>query len=284
MFHRHDNRTIHSLSFGSGRGTFVGVAGSFANWEVWAPTFELLSRSWRCVGLDHDGVGLTETTLDAITHERHVETLFAVLDAQGVDRCVVGGHSVNASVAIDAVLRDPTRFDGLVICNGHGWGMDRPDIRSFATALRSNFAAAVDYFVEAVLPESNTDDAKRWLRSAMHRTGPESCARVLEAKYPVDLRGRLAEVSVPTLVLHGTLDAISPDPLGEATTFTREIADATLVVLDGVGHLPLLSRPDEVADTLHDFLTRAIRHRHASAASSRALWELTDVGALVLDH
>jgi pimeloyl-ACP methyl ester carboxylesterase len=125
MFHQHHDRTIHSLSFGSGPGTFVGVAGSFADWEVWAPTFELLSARWRCVGLDHDGVGLTETTLDAITHERHVETLFAVLDAQGVDRCVLGGHSVNASVAVDAVLRDPTRFDGLVVANGHGWGAHR---------------------------------------------------------------------------------------------------------------------------------------------------------------
>lgn len=265
MFHRHHNRTIHSLSFGSGTGTFFGVAGSFADWEVWAPTFERLSRKWRCVALDHDGVGLTDTTLDAITHERHVETLFAVLDARGIDHCVVGGHSVNASVAIDAVLTDPTRFDGLVIANGHGWGMDRPDIKVFAAALRTDFAGAVDFFVEAVLPESGTDDAKRWLRDTMHHTGPERCARVLEAKYPVDLRSRLSEVSVPTLVLHGTLDAISPDPLGEATTFTRELADSTLVVFDDAGHLPLLSRPAAVADALDRFLTHAVGPRSAAA-------------------
>jgi pimeloyl-ACP methyl ester carboxylesterase len=109
MFHHHHRRTIHSPSFGSGAGTFVGVAGSFANWEVWAPTFELLSRSWRCVALDHDGVGLTETSLDAITHERHVETLFAVLDAQGVDPCVIGVRYPSATAA--SVSAQPCRFD-----------------------------------------------------------------------------------------------------------------------------------------------------------------------------
>jgi pimeloyl-ACP methyl ester carboxylesterase len=256
MFHQHDSRTIHSVSFGRGANTFVGIAGSFADWTVWSPTFELLKSRWRCVGFDHDGVGLTDVDVGSIDHDLHVETLFSVLDAQDIERCVVGGHSVNASVAIDAVLRDPLRFNGLVIANGHAWEMDRPEIRSFVDALGTNFDSAVEFFVELVFPEPGSADEKRWLREVMHQTGPAACGRVLEAKYPVDLRRRLAEVSVPTLVLHGALDRMSPDPFGEAVTFQSDIPDAVLVDFDDAGHLPLRTRPREVADVLDAFLNR----------------------------
>ena len=46
MFHILDGRRVHSVSFGAGPGTLVGIAGSFADWEIWAPTFELLSPRW----------------------------------------------------------------------------------------------------------------------------------------------------------------------------------------------------------------------------------------------
>ena len=63
MFHTVDGRIIQSVAFGSGPGTLVGIAGSFASWEIWQPTFEVLSEKWRVVSLDHDGVAATLPTL-----------------------------------------------------------------------------------------------------------------------------------------------------------------------------------------------------------------------------
>jgi pimeloyl-ACP methyl ester carboxylesterase len=256
MFHQIDDHVVRSFSLGTGPTTFVGIAGSFADWEVWAPSFERLSPHTRCIGFDHDGVGLTTTPIDQITHSRHIDTLFSVLDAQGVDRCVLAGHSVNASVALDAVLRQPERFDGLVLANGHAWDMDRPEIKGFVEALRTDFAPTVEFFTHLVLPEPDAETARIWLTRMMHRTGPDACARILESKYPVNLRSLLGQVTVPTLVVHGALDAVSPDSFGEATTFAREIPDATLHVIEEAGHMPLLSRPDAFADAVSAFLTR----------------------------
>jgi hypothetical protein len=56
--------------------------------------------------------------------------------------------------------------------------------------------------------------------------------------------------------VHGSLDAVSPDALGEATTFAREIPGATMHVIDEAGHMPLLSRPDAFADALASFLAQ----------------------------
>lgn len=202
MFHVIGSRRVHSLSFGSGPRTLVAVAGSFANWEIWAPVFERLSPSWRVVSFDHDGVGQTKVPVDEISHERHVETLLSVLDAQEVDRCVVAGDSANAAVTIAAVVASPERFDGLVVANGHAWGFDRPEVRQFVDGLRTNFEGTVDFFVDLVFPEPDSDHLKHWLRDIIHRTGPEPAARILEANYDVDLRPRLAEIRVPTLIIH----------------------------------------------------------------------------------
>lgn len=255
MFHDIGSRRVHSLSFGSGPRTLVAVAGSFANWEIWAPVFERLSPRWRVVGFDHDGVGQTKVPIEEISHERHVETLLSVLDAQEVDRCVVAGDSANAAVAIAAAVASPERFDGLVVANGHAWGFDRPEVRQFVDALRTNFEGTVDFFVDLVFPEADSDHLKLWLRDIIHRTGPESAARILEANYDVDLRSRLTEVTAPTLIIHGELDAISPTALEDAKTLADTIPRASLELLDDAGHLPLLSRPDRVAAILDSSLS-----------------------------
>jgi pimeloyl-ACP methyl ester carboxylesterase len=255
MFHQVADRRVHSLSFGAGPGTLVGVAGSFANWEIWAPVFELLSPRWRVIGFDHDGVGETKVPVEEITHERHVETLFSVLDAQHVERCVIAGDSANAAVAIAAVLSQPERFDGLVVANGHAWGFDRPEVRRFVEAIRAQFEPTVDFFVDLVFPEPDTAHLKQWLRDIIFRTGAEAAARILEANYPVDLRPQLSEVRVPTLIIHGVLDAISPTALDDAQELAAVIPGARLQLLDDAGHLPLLSRPTRVADILDSLLT-----------------------------
>lgn len=255
MFHQVGGRRVHSVSFGAGPQTLVGVAGSFASWEIWAPVFEVLSRRWRVVSFDQDGVGQTKVPVDDITHERHLETLFSVLDAQGIDQCVIAGDSNNAALAIEAVARESERFAGLVVVNGHAWGYDTPDTRRFAAGLRSHFDQTLDFFVEVVFPEPDSEHLKQWLRDIIVRTGPDAAARIVEMFYGLDLRDRIGEIEVPAIVLHGVLDALSPDALDHARQLAS-LLDAEFHLIEGAGHLPLLSRPQEVADHLDAFLAR----------------------------
>jgi pimeloyl-ACP methyl ester carboxylesterase len=267
VFHRVGGRLVHSVSFGAGPGTFVGIAGSFASWEIWEPVFERLSGRWRVVGFDHDGVGQTKVPLREITRERHLETLFGVLDAQGIGRCVLAGDSNNAALAIEAVLEQPDRFDGLVIVNGHAWGFDRPATRRFAGALRTDFDRALDFFVAQVFPEPDSEHLQAWLRDVIVRTGA-AAARIVEIFYGVDLRPRLGEVTVPATVVHGVLDALTPSTLEDATRLAAAL-HADLRLLEGAGHLPLLSRPGEVAEILDEVLARCCLAEEPGAALRR---------------
>ena len=255
MFHRVGDRWVHSLSFGDGPGTFVGVAGSFANWEIWAPLFERMSPRWRTVGFDQDGVGQTKVPLDQITREQQLETLFSVLDAQDVERCVIAGDSNNTTLAIQAVLAAPERFQGLVVVNGRAWDFESPDVHRFVAGLHDHFEATIEFFVKVVFPEPDSEHLQAWLHDIIRRTGPEATARIIESYFGIDLRDRLGEVAVPAMVIHGDQDALSPTANDDA----RELADrlgGELRVLEGAGHLPLLSRPDEVASHVDEFMRR----------------------------
>jgi len=157
-------------------------------------------------------------------------------------------------VAIEAVLRQPERFDGLVIVNGSAWGFDRSGRQRFVTGIREDFDGTLDFFVDLVFPEPNSGHLKQWLRDIIVRTGPDGVARILESYYQVDLRDRLGDIRVPTMVIHGMLDALSESSLEDAQELADAIPSSELHLLENAGHLALLSSPESVAELLGTFL------------------------------
>lgn len=67
---------------------------------------------------DHRGAGASTFPAESIDPAALVDDVFAVLDHYGIERCVLAGESLGALTATMAVLRDPARFDGLVLVDG----------------------------------------------------------------------------------------------------------------------------------------------------------------------
>ena len=105
-------------SFGSGPRTLVAHGGWVGSGELWHAPFELLSTNWRCVTYDHRGTGGSLVREQPITFEHLVQDLFRVLDALKIEQCVLAGESSGAFVVLEAALRQPQRFTGLVIVDG----------------------------------------------------------------------------------------------------------------------------------------------------------------------
>jgi pimeloyl-ACP methyl ester carboxylesterase len=78
----------------------------------------------------------------------------------------------------------------------------------------------------------------------------------VESFYGVEVRELLGTLDLPALAIHGQLDEINP------VEGAREIAErppeAELVVLDGAGHVPTLSRPQQVSQAIADFIERRL--------------------------
>lgn len=256
MFDRIDGDLVHSVAFGRGPGTLVAISGSIGSWEIWQQPIEILSERWCAIGLDHGGVGQTRMPAERIAFEQRVDTVIGVLDARGVERCVLAGDSSNVAAALAVALKVPERIAGLVLVSGAAWNFDRPETRGFVAAMRADFERTLASFARLCLPEDGDGHLKAWLVDIIRRTGRDACCRLIESYYEVDLRPRLAEIAIPATVVHGALDRLYPDSLEDAQCLARMLPDATLSVLDDAGHVPTLSRPRELAALIDALMRR----------------------------
>lgn len=254
--------------------SIVAHGGWVGSGELWAAPFEQLSRTWRTVTYDHRGSGATRSRAPRITFELLVDDLFRVLDALGIATCVIAAESMGAMVALEAVLREPQRFTGMVIVGGRYTGERTPGRDRLIAGCQADFAATMDAFVNACVPEADADAERAWGRRIVDRSNGVAAVELLTCVEGLDFTSRLGEIGIPTLVLHGRQDVIAP--LAAAETLAARIPDATLVVAEDAGHVPTLTRPAWIAEQIDGFfaggLTQEAERRPGRRTSaSRAL-------------
>jgi pimeloyl-ACP methyl ester carboxylesterase len=178
-------------------------------------------------------------------HRRAGEETSAVIDALGLGRPVVWGHSDGAVIALLMVLAQPDRLAGLVVEATHFF-RDKPASRAFFTAMIEN-PDSLGERVTSVLAREHGDD---W-REVIRRNG--AAWRRIADEWPtseVDLYGgRLPELRVPALVIHGGRD-LRTEP-GELEALRAAMGPARFEVLADGGHSPHSQR------TTADEVTRA---------------------------
>lgn len=210
----------------------------------------MMQSRWRCISYDHRGAGASTFPPESITPMALVDDVFAVLDHFSVDRCVLAGESLGALTAVAAVLRDPSRFVGLVLVDGVPFtdGVVDPGERE---AMMSDFPGYVKAFVAACVPEPDSEHLRRWAEQILLRAHPAAAAEMRESHVAAAIRPDYGGVSVPTLVVHGELDHIVP--LNAGHYVAGAIAGATLEILPGAGHVPSVTQPAALVATIDNW-------------------------------
>jgi sigma-B regulation protein RsbQ len=248
MFIEVNQHLLNVVSFGTGPTTILGLGGWVGNWEVWQQPFERLSTRWRCVSFDHRGSGESVVPAEHITPEGLVDDVFGVMRALGIGRCILAGESLGAFVALQAALRDPAKFSGLVLVDGAP-AVTADVAQPLIDGTKRDFEATLSKFVDGCIPEPDSDHLRRWGRDILRRADARAAARIFDCYLerpppPADLE----RISMPTLVIHGTKDAIVPLRVGQ--WMAKKIPNARLVTMEGVGHVPTVTRPHEVVDAI----------------------------------
>lgn len=255
MYLRSENASIMMTAFGDGPRTIVAHGGWVGSGELWFPVFEYLSRRWRTVTYDHRGTGATISTAPKITFDLLVDDLFRVLDALHIDRCVLAGESAGAAIVLEAVLRHPSRFDGLVIVDGRYVGERTTQLERMLQGCRSDFDATMDAFVNACVPEADCAAERAWGKLIVKRSNGQAAIELVECLDGIDIASRLPTLSIPTLVIHGSRDVITPVVSSER--LVSLLPYATLAIAEGAGHVPTITRPYWVAEKIEQFAAAA---------------------------
>lgn len=252
MFINVGDAKIYTTAFGSTTSpVIVGIGGWIGSWELWAEPFSILSQSWHTIAYDHRGAGATIAPVESIAFKRLVDDVFAVLDAYNVENCVLAAESAGALTALGAALKHPERITGLVSVDGMYFRDTPPEKDLFLLGLRKAYSATLDSFVETCIPESDSDHIKRWGRQIIDRASQEAAIALYRSAGEIDLRNELSLISQPTLILHGEADGIVP--VNEARQLSEILPNAKLSILPGAGHVPTMTRPQEIAHEIMNF-------------------------------
>lgn len=253
MFITHGDTRIFATAFGpKSAPTILAMGGWIGSWEDWIETLSPLSENWRVIAYDHRGSGITITPGSTITFDTLIDDVFRVMEAYKIERCVLAAMSMGAAVAIGAALRHPEAITALVLANSidlRDSAEDKPD--DFLAALRHAYPRALEGFIQACVVEPDSEHIRQWGRHILNRASQEAAIRLYELSKTIHLQEDLPRVTQPTLLIHGDKDQIAP--LESAEWLVHALPKAVLNVIHNAGHVPILTRPDEVAQAIEFF-------------------------------
>lgn len=192
---------------------------------------EALGERYRFLMPDRTGYGKSPPIdeLPPRFHEGAAREMERFLDGMGIGRCTLWGHSDGAVIAVIMALREPERYEALVLEAMH---LDRvkPRSRAFFTMMAEN----PDGFGERIAAKLEADHGARW-RDVL-RAGGRAWLEIAATPDESFFDHRLQELRVRTLLLHGSQDPRT-EP-GELDRVRREVPNATIEIIPGGGHSP----------------------------------------------
>ena len=224
-----DDVTLAYRSAGSGQAVLciqgVGVAG-----DGWNPQVDALAQRYRVITFDNRGVGATPRGTGRVTIERMAADAVAILDAEGIHRCHLLGHSMGRLIALAVALSAPARAQSLaLLCTfADGAGPTRPTLRMIALGLPTRIgtrrmrrlAMQRMLFPDEYLRHVDRAALAERLNHLFGRDlgeAPPIVDEQLKAMGRYDATPRLSELAaIPTLVVSGRHDPIAPPAFGRA--------------------------------------------------------------------
>ncbi len=248
-------RMHYGMQGESGSRTVILLHGYTDSSYSWTRVAPLLPESWRVFALDLRGHGDTEKPESGYTAQAMAADVVAFMDAMGVERATIVGHSGGGLIAQRVMLDAPERVERAVIMSSIAAGAHIVDYGPFIDAIMAlsdpvdpAFARAFQEstvaqpvpaaFMDRVVAESLKLPARVWQAYAQG---------VLTAPVPEGLKS----VRIPTMIIWGELDAIVPR-VSQDVLLT--IPGSKLVVHEGIGHAPHWEDPARAARDLIGFI------------------------------
>jgi 3-oxoadipate enol-lactonase len=243
----------------------MGMSGTHLSWGE--PFLDGLRKQFEVCVYDHRGVGHSSATQPGFTIADLADDAAGLLDVIGWDTAHVVGISMGGMIAQEVALRHPERIRTLTL------GCTYPGGPGSALASQETMGK--------LMQGMSSGDSEQAVRASWEVNvsrafaGDEAAftafrAAALELPVPVDVimaqaqavmghdaSDRLADITAPTLVIHGTADEMLP--VANASIIAEKIPDSRLEIFDGVGHIFFQERPQDSVRLIVDHAREAGR-------------------------
>jgi pimeloyl-ACP methyl ester carboxylesterase len=245
---------IHVEEQGSGDLTLVFLHYWGGSTHTWKYVTASLAKSYRTVALDHRGWGDSDAPATGYTLADHAADALGVIDALGVQRYIVIGHSMGGKVAQFLASRRPTGLVGLVLLGSAlPTSLEFPPEVLEAVVKAYSTRASVDALIDQMLITKpiNAADREQVIVDSL-RGAPQAKEAWPRRTGQEDISAAVSAIEVPTLAIYGEFDQVHTAESAKAELIPR-IPNAVLQVLSATGHLSPLESPTELVVLIDQF-------------------------------
>jgi len=247
----------HHLAAGPKDGPVLLLLGSLgSDLSMWEPQVGALAERLRVISVDLRGHGGSPVPDGPYSLEELGEDVVLLLDCLGIERASICGVSLGAMIAMQVGAGAPERVERLVLCCAsarlgppEAWAARAARVRAEGTGAIAAEVVGRWFTAAFAEREPRTVERMRAMIAAVPATGYASCCEAIEG---MDLRGRLAAIEAPTLVLSASEDPATPAPHGRL--IAEGIADSRFVEIERAAHLASFEQPARINEQILEHL------------------------------
>jgi aminoacrylate hydrolase len=236
----------------------TGLGGNASHWREQVPAF---AQSFDTIVYDHRGIGRSDHDKIVYSVDKMAADAVALLDALGIDRAHVVGHSTGGAIAQILALERPERLAAIVIAASWTkadayfrrlFAMRRETLERFGPA--SYMAASSLFLYPSFYIARHDETLKRVEAQMLAAFSPaEITLSRIDAILQFDRTAELGRIATPTLVIGTGDDLVTPTYFSEE--LARAIPGATLAILPQGGHFSNIVFPRAFNEIVIEFLT-----------------------------
>ena len=272
-----DGGIVHLLQRGEGRPILL-LHGVTLSAKVWAYQLQELAPTCKVIAVDLRGHGLSKAGNLGFTIEQMADDLATVLEALDLTETILVGHSMGGMVALEYAmshhLNNPKRVAGMLLVSTSANPLGLPSGHTIpvkaVTQLVNTYLSMRANAQRGVLPAG---DLAAWLSRAafgrfplpahvqitqlmLQEMSPQALAGILPSLAGFDRSRALGRVNLPTRILVGTADLLTP-PF-HARALVTGIPNSSLKLLSGAGHMLMLEQPGELRGAIREMIDGTI--------------------------
>ena len=253
-------------AFGRGAQTMMFAHGFGCDQNMWRFVTPAFEDDYRIVLFDYVGAGKSD--LSAYSAKRYgsldgyAQDVLDICAALALKDTIFVGHSVSSVIGMLASIREPERFDRLILVGpspryindapDYVGGFERADIEGLLDMMEKNYIGWANFLAPVVMKNSERPELARELGESFCSTDPDVARRFAEATFFSDNRSDLQKVNRPSLIMQCSEDAIAPLEVGNY--LHSQLPESTLRVMKATGHCPQMSHPEETIQIIKEYL------------------------------